>query len=369
MKILILFLILSLKVWSNELVQAGPGARSMGMGGTQISFITGAESLYINPAYLQQLKGFDFLIAKGEAAWSTDAQRLVEQYSNSSTTLGPSDLANLANKNNYADVTAKSAFAMPYFAVGAYSSNYLMEIFRDLSSLTYNTHFISDYGYAIGGSFPLGDMIQFGVTGRHVKRWGGQKELNIATLIGSNDRNQLESNFTEKGFGNALDLAMNLKFSGNLNPTLSFVWRDVGRTTFTANAGVEAPPSQPDNLIFGASLRQDAGAANIIYAFEYKNITTQGEDIVKKLHMGLEASFGLIDLRVGCNQSYLTYGLGIDLWLLKVDAAFYSEEIGAKLQDIRNDRYIVSATLQLNFDDAFNLLDKQGKKRRLKQRR
>lgn len=369
MRYFLVIFLFCLNTWSAELVQQGPSARSMAMGGTQVSFTTGAESLYVNPASLAKIKGFDFLLAQMQAAWSMDSVRLVNQYQSSSSNLTPADVAALANNNGYADVSVRSAFAMPYFSVGAYSTNYLMELFHDASSTTYNAHFISDYGYAIGGAFSLSDYVNFGIVGRHVRRWGGQKELDLTTLAGSNDRNQLESNFNERGSGNALDLAMNINLSGKLNPTLSLVWRDVGRTTFTADDNVEAPPSQPDNVIFGASLHQDLGLTDIIYAFEYKNISTQGEDTVKKLHVGVEASFGLIDLRAGCNQSYLTYGVGVNLWLLKIDAALYSEEIGTKLQDIRNDRYIVSATLQLNFDDAFNLVDSSGKKRRLKQRR
>lgn len=139
--------------FAGELVQFAPSARSMALGGTGISYTIGAEATYVNPAFLQQQKGFDFLIAQISGAWSLDAQRLVEQYNNSSATLGPPDIANLANKNNFANVSVKSAFAMPYFTVGAYSNNYLMEIFRENGSTTYNAHFISDYGYVIGGAF------------------------------------------------------------------------------------------------------------------------------------------------------------------------------------------------------------------------
>lgn len=366
-KIIFFIFILCNVSFASELVQQGPGTRSMAMGGTQISFVTGAEAVFINPASLSQMKGFDFLIAQLQVGWSLDAHRLIDQYKDASTTLGPSDLNNLYNKTHYADATIRSAFATPYITVGTYSSNYIMEIFRDPSSPTYNAHFISDYGYVIGAGVALGSNLSFGVTGRHIKRWGGlSKELAMSTLIGSNDRNQLEHNFTEKGSGNALDLALNLQFGGDAKSTYSFVWRDVGYTSFN---GDTPPPAQADNLILGASWQRHLGLVALTYALEYKNITTQGENLVKKLHAGAEASLGLFDLRAGFNQGYLTYGLGIDLWLVKLDAAAYAEEIGNQYWDQCNERYMFTLSLQLDFDDAFNLTNKQGKKRRLKQRR
>ena len=87
------------------------------------------------------------------------------------------------------------------------------------------------------------------------------------------------------------------------------------------------------------------------------------------MHLGTEASIGFLDLRAGIDQGYVTYGAGVDLWLIKADAAYYAAELGNAAGQIRNDRIIYSLTIELDFDQSFKLNNMDGKKRRLKQRR
>ena len=108
---------------------------------------------------------------------------------------------------------------------------------------------------------------------------------------------------------------------------------------------------------------------NFTHAIEYKFVTTPNEDFSKKIHLGTEASFGLIDLRAGLNQGYLTYGAGIDLWFIEADAAFYTSELADAAGQLKNDREVYSLTLRLDFDQSFKMKDIDGRKRRLKQRR
>ena len=85
--------------------------------------------------------------------------------------------------------------------------------------------------------------------------------------------------------------------------------------------------------------------------------------------MGTELSVGLFDLRAGVNQGYVTYGAAVDLWLFEVDAAVYATEQGTYGGQDRNDRYSVSLTFSMDFDQSFKMQDREGRKRRLKQRR
>ena len=49
----------------------------------------------------------------------------------------------------------------------------------------------------------------------------------------------------------------------------------------------------------------------------------------KKLHMGGEFSlFSFLYFRAGINQGYMTGGLGLDLFILRVDYAYYQREVG-----------------------------------------
>ena len=368
-KLIFFFGLISIQVQAIELYQQGRSARSLAMGGTFISFVRGAESLYHNPAALARVEGFDFIVGQVHGAYSKDASRLISQAQNTGSNLTLADINSFYGLNSFADVTANSAFAMPYFGVGVYSSNYILESFNNPPFPTFNATFLSDYGYVIGGAIPLGPLTSFGIAGRHIQRWGGNQDILVTSLIGTNDKALLQNTFQDRGVGNALDLAFMTTLPGNLAPTFSFVWKDVGRTTFQQTAGTQSPPSQAENLTFGVSLTQEVSIIKWTHAFEYNFINTPNEDFTKKVHLGTEASIGFIDLRAGLDQGYFTYGAGVDLWLFKADAAYYTTELGNAAGQLRNDRMIYSLTIEFDFDQTFKLKDKEGKKRRLMQRR
>ena len=152
-----------------------------------------------------------------------------------------------------------------------------------------------------------------------------------------------------------------------LNPTFTFVWKDVGSTRFEPTSGV-GPDRQADNLIFGASIQHPFAYGTWTHAFEYKYITTNSVDLSKKIHLGTEVSFGLLDFRAGLYQGYLTYGAAFDISFIRAEVASYALELGNSAGQSKNDRYQASISINLDFDQAFKL-SKDGKKRRLMQRR
>lgn len=358
------------EAFAGEIYSQGPTARSLGMGGTYMSFVHGAESLYYNPAMLARVEGFDFVIGQVQGAYSKEAAKLVDQMVNkTSSSYTAADINGLYGLNSFADITARSGIVMPFVGFGVYSTNYALESFNNPPFPTFNANFISDYGYVIGGAIPLGPLTSIGIAGRHIKRWGGTKDILVSDLLGTNDKDLLEKTFQDKGTGHALDLGFVTTFPGTLNTTVSATWQDVGRTSFSQEAGVSSPPSQGDNLTLGVSVQHDLFLIGWTHALEYQYITTPHEDFSKKIHLGTEASFGLFDIRAGFNQGYFTYGGGVDLWLLRADVAYYSVELGSVAGQQKNDRVIYSLTLEIDLDQSFKLKTSEGKNRRLKQRR
>ncbi len=362
------FTLFALSVEAAELYQAALPVRCLAMGGTCISHTKGAQALFVNPAALARIDGFDFIAGQVQAGVSKDAEKFLNQAQGSGTNLTLADVSGLYGKTLAADVSARSGLAMPYFGVGAYSQNYIVETFSNPTFPTFNVNFISDYGYTIAGAIPLGPMTSFGIVGRHVKRWGGVKDINVTDLVGTTDRDLINQQFQDRGVGNALDLSFISTFPSSLKPTLAVVWQDVGSTRFEMSSGTQAPPSQKDNLTLGGSIEHEFAYATFTHAIEYKYITTENETFSKKLHVGTEASWGLIDLRAGVGQGYISYGVGIDLWLIKADVAFYSTELGTYSGQTQSERYQGSITINFDFDQSFKL-NLEGKKRRLKQRR
>jgi hypothetical protein len=275
----------------------------------------------------------------------------------------------LYGKTLQADVNARGGFVAPHFGFGVFSNNYTSMRFSDPTFPTFDMNFISDYGYIIGGALSLGANTSVGLSARHIKRWGGAESIAVSSIIGASSSDLANNNFQNRGVGHGLDVALMTTLDGDWKPTLSLVWKDIGVTSFSQTTGTAPPPAQYDNLIFGASAHQSLGLLDLTHAFEYKYIRTTGYDLSQKIHLGTEASLGPLDLRAGFSQGYLSYGVGLDLWLFQLDAAAYTTEMGTYAGQSRNDKYNISLTIELDFDQSFKLQNSEGKKRRLKQRR
>lgn len=367
-KAILIFLILgfSLQSFAIELFQQGQSTRSQGMGGTSIAFVRGTDALFFNPAALARVDGFVFNIATLGPAISTNAQSLYTKLAGSGT-FTAADVNELYGKQFFTDITAYGGVVIPYVGVGAYSYNSVLQSFNNPSFPTFNVDLTSDYAYIVGAALPITNNFSLGFSGRHIKRWQGQKDILVTDLIGANSQNLIKATLPDRGKGNALDLSALYSYKGSWNVDVATVWKDVGDTKFTPTAGV-GPERQENNLMFSLAAQKELGLFAWTNAFEYKFIRNDGS-ITKKLHLGTEFSLPVIDIRAGYSQGYLSYGLGVDLWLLQLDVAAYTAELGAKAGQSPNDRYQASLSLSLDFDQSFKLNSSKGKKRRLQQRR
>jgi hypothetical protein len=70
-----------------------------------------------------------------------------------------------------------------------------------------------------------------------------------------------------------------------------------------------------------------------VFAADVTDITNTDEKLLsasffKKLHLGAEYQTKMLAIRGGVNSGYPSFGLGLNLWLVKLDYAFYGEELG-----------------------------------------
>lgn len=368
MRILSLFFIilgLSLQSFAIELFQQGLSTRSQAMGGTSIAFARGTDAIFHNPAALSKVEGFILNIATVSPAISTNAESLYSKLAGGAS-FTATDLNDLYGKQFFTDVTAYTGIAIPNIGAGAYSYSSALQSFNNPSFPTFNIDFTSDYAYVVAGAIPISNNFSLGISGRHIKRWQGNKDILVTDLIGSSSQDVIKAQLPNRGKGNALDVAAMYSHKGNWNVDIATVWKDLGDTKFTPTAGT-GPERQENNLIFGVAAQKEFGFTAWTNTFEYKFIRNTG-DITKKLHLGTELSLALIDIRAGYGQGYLSYGLGLDLWFFELDVAAYTAELGATAGQTANDRYQASLSFNLDFDQSFKL-SKDGKKRRLQQRR
>ena len=85
-------------------------------------------------------------------------------------------------------------------------------------------------------------------------------------------------------------------------------------------------------------------------AGDYRYALNSDIDDGRKLNAGLEISLPLLDLRGGVHQGYLTYGVGLNLGLFKINAASYGVELGAKAGQSEDRRFSANVIFEFGYD-------------------
>lgn len=101
-------------------------------------------------------------------------------------------------------------------------------------------------------------------------------------------------------------------------------------------------------ISLGASIKPKFGPVKTIFGAELEDILFQrspDKDLMKRIHIGAEFKLPVLSARFGFNQTYLTMGLGINLWIFEINLATYAEELGSGAGAIPERRYLVSLTL------------------------
>ena len=75
---------------------------------------------------------------------------------------------------------------------------------------------------------------------------------------------------------------------------------------------------------------------------------------VREADFGLEVGIPLIRGMMGWNEGYFSYGLQVEIWLIKVLAGFYGVEIGGGYKDQQSKRALVYVSL---LDFSFDSLE------------
>jgi hypothetical protein len=349
-----LVLLLSRPVFATEFFEVHTNARALGLGGAYSALVDDAESLWYNPAGIARNGGLYWTIADPKVG----ASDIANAYTAFTELQDPATFANALNglygEPVWLGGSAKSSFIMPYFAVAYFydvDGSFLAE---NPVSPTFTTNYITDTGVALGTGFSIGSILQMGFATKYVTRtgdrvdWGAQT---IADIIAGTSSPDLifDTLSATKGTGYAFDMGLNLTIPLPVQPTISFVWKNIGNTKYRAGIGEDTPPTDYSDMSVGASMLFDAWIVHFVPVLEVKHIEDGGQ-IGQKLHMGVELGLPFIDLRAGLHQGYYTAGLGLDLGILKIDAATWGVELGGYPGQYESRRYMVQATLSLGFD-------------------
>ncbi len=344
---------------------------SMGMGGVYTPFPREGDMPTTNAAYLRHVKTINLEVLN--LAAGAPGLTAIQDFQDLPPMDDFSDLNSYMGKTIWTGLDGRVSFVSPNFGLSLYNNIYLKSYFTNPLMPEWYLEYFNDYGMTIAGALPMGPDLSFGFAVKRINRWGGANVVDFDTIdqyISTQDSDVILDLFSDKGIAYGMDLSLLYKKADSpSSPIFTVVWKDLGSTTFQKTAGNRAPPHIADNLILGAGYEFDGPVLGAKAGFEYRNIQTKNMQIGQKLHMGTELSIGFIDLRAGLSQGYATYGLGLDLWLFRLDVAQFTVEEGFYPGQSPEQRIQMGLTLDLSVDANFSVTSSNGKRRKLKQRR
>ena len=343
---------------------------SLGMGGVYTPFPKEGDMPTSNAAYLRHVKSINIEVLN--LAVGAPGLTTIQDFQELPPMDDFSDLNNYMGKTIWTGLDGRVSFVSPYFGLSLYNNFYLKSYFTNPLIPEWYLDFINDYGITLAGAVPVGPDLSFGFAIKRINRWGGESVVGfdiIDEYIATQDTDVILDQFQDKGIGYGMDLSLLYKKETGSSPIVTLVWKDLGSTTFQKTEGTRAPPHIAENLILGVGYEFDGPGVDAKAGFEYRNIRTTNIQIGQKLHWGTELSLPLVDLRFGLSQGYATYGLGLDLWIFRIDVAQYTVEEGFYPGQSPDQRLQVGLTLDLSVDADFKITARDGKRRKLKQRR
>lgn len=355
--ILILSLVMPSSVFATEIYELHRNVRALGMGNAFISLAENETALFINPAGLARNGGFFWTIADPAAGLNSLDTELLDAFEKLTDDSTFEDgLNDLMGEPIWSGVNAKTAFVAPYFGIAYYTDLDTSILVDNPVAPQIQANLINDIGLAIGAGFSFGP-VDFGGVVKRIERTGGRATFGPSVVSGiiegSGSTDDIFDVLEAEGTGYSLDLGLNFAPPAPFSPTLSVVWKNVGNTSFRAGAGQLRPPTDPQEWSVGGSMVFDAFLVHIIPSIDVKHIEDSDEQIGKKIHLGVELGLPLLDLRAGYHQGYLSYGAGIDLGFIQVDAASWGVELGEYPGQFEDRRYMLQATLRLGLDLGF----------------
>jgi hypothetical protein len=359
------------QVQARDLFEYQRPAWSLGMGGVYTPFPRENDMPTANAAYLSHVKSLGMEALNIEFKGPGLAE--IDEFQSLPPLVNESDINNYMGKPIHTGLEARVSFIGPNVGLSGFSNYNLRTYLSNPLVPEWYVQYFNDFGFTLAFAKEVMTDLSAGIAIKRIQRTGGESTFGfdkIQEYISTQDSDVILGELDDTGIGYGVDLSLLYRKSETESSSIAtLVWKDVGMTTFQSGAGENNPPMLRDNLIMGLGYLWDGPGMDLKAGFEYRHILTTKVQIGKKLHMGVEFSLPLVDIRAGLSQGYMTYGAGLDLWLFRFEAAQFTEEFGVYPGQTPESRVQLSLTLDLTVDANFDFSSKSRNRIKLKQRR
>lgn len=320
----------------------------LGRGDTGISLADDEEAIFYNPAGLALGKGIykkTVLVSpQVEVSQATRdmARNLAAENADTVQTVRDN-----IGKPNHIGISNFTGLLLRRAAIGAVATS-------NVDLLTYKSDkdaletIAARADQTVGMTFTLADsfwknQIMLGVTGKYLAR--GKGELEVAASEADKVQAQLEDqkNFLGMGEGGGADIGLMWQGGGKNNPAFGLTIADIGDTKITPKDETELDLDIKQTVNAGVSIEPGTKFSKLRLLADYRDIFGRTIDNPRKrLHLGGELSvLNMVGMTAGLNQGYPTAGLYCDIYFVRLDAGFYTEEMGTRVGTRGDTRYFV----------------------------
>ncbi|HOM29591.1 MAG TPA: hypothetical protein PLS81_09050 [Deltaproteobacteria bacterium] len=337
--------VVSFETRAGELPRLYSDARVMAMGGAFVALSDDACALFYNPAGLADVKSSTVNLPLPQAEFNNKAFDMFTDFNDTdfdSTSETGSFLRKNLGDTGHAAVSFFPSYLRPRFAFGILGSARADLTSKNPVYPVLEVETVQDAAVCAGYALPaVGEDLLLGVGVKYLFRRSLDREYTVSDITSGDFENRLEDEM-EEGSGALVDVGLIYKVG-------SF---QVSGRQGTLQAGLSMNNLVGNDLGDAADIDEhlDVGFASrigddTVIALDYVDILGEvGEDdsVGKRIHLGVEYTpkTGL-KLRLGLNQGYPTFGVGLSTGKVKLDLATYAEERGTYAGQEHDRRYII----------------------------
>jgi hypothetical protein len=344
--------IMSPSSWSGQNQTLIRMARTAAMGGAGVGLADDENALFQNAAGLVGLEERRFKLVSVGVEASMDA---VVSFSDSVSAFSDFSIATLnqfMGQDIYVRAGQTAVVLLPHFAL-AYVVDLQTSLFEyALSNPNFELGYQTTHGVQAGtgwkfssGRRPTSEW-RVGVAGKVLWRRGGFYQLQTAGFLQAATQGKAYLDQLTGGFGMGFGLDAGVQFVNRIDPKTQFLAgvsiTDVGDTRFSEPKASRL--EQTLNLGLGWKQKMDFGDLSL--GLDFRNLT-KNISFASKTHFGAELKIPAIQIMAGFNQLNYTWGMGFDLWVLKLQALSTAEEFGVAKGQNTSRRYMLLVDFNL----------------------
>jgi len=184
--------------------------------------------------------------------------------------------------------------------------------------------------FSAGPRGRAGDL-SIGVSGKYLKRWLTRKTKNISGFSNNESLHFYRGQSIGVDVGAFYTLNRRLHFGATLYDLFAtpFKWNVKGATLDNPVPADKISPSYRLGMVYRPGIKFKKLFYNLTLALDFDEPFTGDDTFFKTVHLGTEAQLTpLLAARAGFNQGYPALGVGLNLYVIRADYAFYGEEMG-----------------------------------------